>query len=259
MIAEELAESCYIKVTESLPPISALGAVPKPSWGIRLIHDCSQPERRSLNDYSTKIDVRYQTLQAATRLLRRDYYIAKVDLKSAYRSVGLHPSQYPFTGLKRTFCGETELTYLCDTRLCFGARKSPGIFHRLTQAIQCMMRHRGYTNVVYLDDFLVIGRTQEECTDAHTALFKLLRMIGFSIAWDKVEGPTQGQMNAKDVPLEWVSFSALLVCQWVLILAVLVCQWVLTLPKWYTNLYFQHSISFFNLFCVICTQGYAPM
>ncbi len=189
--AEELAKGCYIKVKEPPPLISALAAVPKANGGIRLIHDCSQPEGRSLNDYSTKIDVRYQTLQAVTRLLRRDYYIAKVDLKSAYRSVGLHPSQYPFTGLRWTFCGETEPTYLCDTRLCFGARKSPGIFHRLTQAVRRMMCHPGYTVVVYLDDFLVIGRTQEECADAYTALLGLLCMLGFSTTWDKVEGPTQ--------------------------------------------------------------------
>ncbi len=39
-----------------------------------------------------------------------------------------------------------------------------------------------------------------------------------------------GQINARDVSLEWVSFSGILVSQWVLILAVLVCQWVLMLP-----------------------------
>ncbi len=191
IINEELAEGRYVKLDNPPPLISALGAVPKASGGIRLIHDCSQPTGRSLNDYASKLDVRYQTLRSVTSQLRRGYYLAKVDLKSAYRSVGLQPSQYVFTGLQWTFSGDHEPTYMCDTRLCFGARKSPGIFHRLTQAVRRMMRRRGFTVVVYLDDFLVLGRTKEECTDAFTTLVTLLRTLGFSIAWDKVEGPTQ--------------------------------------------------------------------
>ena len=55
----------------------------------------------------------------------------------------------------------------CDTRLPFGAKSSPEIFHRLTQAVRRMMGKRGFVNiVVYLDNFLVFGATQAECTHA---------------------------------------------------------------------------------------------
>ena len=82
IINEDLAEGRYVKLGYPPPLISSLGAVPKASGGIRLIHDCSQLAGRSLNDY-----VRYQTLRLVTSQLRPGYYIAKVDLKSVYQSV----------------------------------------------------------------------------------------------------------------------------------------------------------------------------
>ena len=82
--------------------------------------------------------------------------MAKIDLKSAYRSVHLHPSQYAFTGFKRMFKNNDHFTYLYDTALPFGSRKSPSIFHRLSQSVRRMMKRMGYDIVVYLDDFLIV-------------------------------------------------------------------------------------------------------
>nr|XP_006811453.1 PREDICTED: uncharacterized protein LOC102805208 [Saccoglossus kowalevskii] len=50
----------------------------------------------------------------------------------------------------------------------------------------------GYDSlVVYLDDFLVITESYESCIKAVNVLIRLLRNLGFSISWRKVEGPTQ--------------------------------------------------------------------
>ena len=38
-----------------------------------------------------------------------------------YRHVGLHPSQYKFTGMQWHFEGDSKPTYMYDTRLPFGA------------------------------------------------------------------------------------------------------------------------------------------
>jgi len=191
-IVQELVEGRYVKVPAKPPLISALGAIPKADGDIRLIHDCSQPVGRALNDFATnKFEIKYQTLRSATKHLSRGCYLAKVDLKGAYRSVGLHPSQHAFTGLKWKFAGDSEYTYMVDKCLPFGARKSPGIFHRLTQAVRRMMERRGFIIVVYLDDFLLISRTKEHCTEALNTLIGLLRLLGFCIAWNKTECPTQ--------------------------------------------------------------------
>ena len=117
---------------------------------VRLIHDCSRPIGNAVTilDYSNK----FETLDDATSLIRQVYYMAKCDLKSAYRSVAISKESQQYTGLK--FELDSRLIYLCDTKLRFGSRMAPGIFHRLTQSVKRMMARRGFTvMVVYLDDF----------------------------------------------------------------------------------------------------------
>ena len=69
-----------------------------------------------------------------------------------------------------------------DDKLPFGAKASPTIFHRISQAVKRMMYRRGFMMVVaYQDDFLVIGHTQSECDMAWRALIKLLEDLGLDI------------------------------------------------------------------------------
>ena len=118
--------------------------------------------------------------------------MAKIDLKSAYRSVRVHSSNWPACGLKWTFEGNPTASYMVDTALPFGSRRAPGHFHRLTQAVRRMMARCGYHGVVaYLDDFLIVESSFQKCLDAQNCLILLLRELGFSIAWDKVEGPSK--------------------------------------------------------------------
>ena len=141
--------------------ISALGAIPKAdSEDLRLIHDCSMPPGRGVNSYIDIDKQKFSTIDDAVRSIEHGYFLAKVDLRHAYRSVPVHPSNYKALGLKWRFKGSRCFTYFVDTRLPFGGRSAPGIFHRLTQAVYRMMKRRGFVVIVYLDDFLVIGKNQ---------------------------------------------------------------------------------------------------
>jgi hypothetical protein len=193
-IISEIEEGRYV-VTSSKPTIvSALGAIPKAGTDeIRLIHDCSQPSGLAVNDYASLDEgTRYQSVQDAVRILKPGSFLAKVDLKSAYRSVPVHPSNWQALGLQWCFHGDLEPTFMYDTRLPFGSKLAPGIFHRLTQAVCRMLQRKGIRGIiVYLDDFLVVADSYEECLRALNALWGLLRCLGFAISWGKVEGPTQ--------------------------------------------------------------------
>ncbi len=189
-ILTELAEGNYVVVDEKPTIVSALGAIPKPDGGIRLIHDGSMPQGHAMNDYAKAEECQYQSLQDALDLVQAGFYMAKIDLKSAYRSVKIHPSNYQATGLQWTFEGDAQPTYLCDTKLPFGSRKAPAIFNRLTQAVRRMMQRKGYFIVAYLDDFFVVGATKEECRQGFNILLALLRKLGFQISYNKVVCPT---------------------------------------------------------------------
>ena len=181
-------------ITQTKPTIvSALGAIPKPhSDKIRLIHDCSRPQHCNVNSYATTHQFSYVTVEKAVSQIKPNAYLAKIDLKSAYRHVPIHPSNYRATGLSWTFKGDHHTTYLYDNKLPFGAAKSPEIFHRLTQAVTRMMARRGFRTILaYLDDFLIIGDSKHECELAYSELILLLGELGFSINWEKAVAPTQ--------------------------------------------------------------------
>ena len=183
----EIKEGNYVVVKNKPKIISALGAIPKPDGDVRLIHDCSQPFGSSLNDYSTIDSVKYQSVNDALNMIRPHWYQCKIDLRWAYRVCGINPAHYAFTGLKWRFSGDNDDTYLIDTRLSFGARKSPHIFHRLTQAVKRMMARRGFDAVVvFLDDFYCAAETWEKCCEVQSTLIFLLRSLGFHINWNKV-------------------------------------------------------------------------
>ena len=123
--------------------ISPLGLVPKSDGGHRLIHDCSAPAGKSLNSYAVDFDkCKYESVDSAVAMLHQGYYMAKVDIKAAYRSVAIKPSNFRATGLR--WCLGNKLVTMVDTCLPFGAKASPTIFHRLSQSIKRIMACRGF-------------------------------------------------------------------------------------------------------------------
>ena len=95
--------------------------------------------------------------------------MAKVDLKQAYRSVPISKHSQQVTGLKCQFGYNT--VYLQDTRLCFGSKLAPGIFHRLTQVVKRMLKRRRLkATVVNLDDFFIKAETFADCISALNTL-----------------------------------------------------------------------------------------
>ena len=195
IISEEIESGNYVIINNQPTIVSAIGAVPKPdSDDVRLIHDCSMPEGHGLNSYANDVNhFQFASLDDAIRLLKPGYCMSKIDLHHAYHSVPIHPKNYQGTGLKWKFKGnKAKFTFLVDTRLPFGGRRSPEIFHRLTQAVRGIMARKGYhALVVYLDDFLITGESKEACQAAFDALLALLQNLGLSNGWHKVVHPTQ--------------------------------------------------------------------
>ncbi|CAG2234983.1 unnamed protein product [Mytilus edulis] len=187
----EIENGNYIFADEKPKIISPMGVIPKPGGGIRLIHDCSRPEGSAVNDFAGDSSKQiFQTLDDATKLVTANCYMAKVDLKSAYRSVQISKTSQQVTGFRWTFPDGREFT-LFDRKLPFGSKLAPGIFHRLSQAVRRIMSRKGFTIVAYLDDFFICEHTKSRCKEALNVLITLLRYLGFAINWSKVVDPCQ--------------------------------------------------------------------
>lgn len=191
IIIGEILEGNYI-VTDTKPTIvSALGAVPKDDGDLRPIHDCSLPESTGLNAHAPEFPHQsYESVDSAVKMLKADYYMAKIDIRHAYRSIPISKQSCRATGLHWTFMNGSSV-YMYDCKMPFGASASATIFHRISQAVKRMMARRGYDNLVaYQDDYLIIGSTYAECHAAWEEMQMLLKRLGFQLNASKLVPPT---------------------------------------------------------------------
>jgi len=130
-------------------------------------------------------------LKVACKLIKPNSYLCKVDLKNAYRSVRIHKSNCSLTGLHWKFEGDSDSTYFYDTKLPFGASKSPSIFQSLLSAVCRIMKLHNVIVIAYLDDFLIIDESYDKCRNSLQKLLEILRLLGFHINYDKIVRPTQ--------------------------------------------------------------------
>ena len=117
--------------------ISRFGLIPKNNqpgkW--RLILDLSSPEGHSVNDGIPKppFTVQYvsvDTFIAGIMSHGHGTLLAKFDVASAYRNVGIHPSNCPLLRMK------WHEQYFVDMTLPFGLRLTPFIFTAITDLVE---------------------------------------------------------------------------------------------------------------------------
>ena len=172
--------------------ISRFGVIPKKSqpgkW--RLIVDLSYPNEASVNDgiSSALCSLSYASVDEAADIilkLGRNTQLAKMDIKSAYRIVPVHPEDRWLLGM--AWMGKIYI----DTVLPFGLRSAPKVFNAIADALEWIMHTEGVGHSLhYLDDFLFIGRPQSgECGTALQTALTVCKELGVPIADGKVHGP----------------------------------------------------------------------
>ena len=171
---------------------SRFGVIPKGSSGKwRLIVHMSVPEGASVNDGVSKplSSLSYVGISDAAEGIRQlgaGALLAKIDVKSAYRNVPIHPDDRWLTGMI------WEGALFIDTALPFGLRSAPKISTALADAAEWILRRAGVKFIIhYLDDFLIIGAPDSpECKTALRIVIEIFEKLGFLLAIDKLDGPT---------------------------------------------------------------------
>ena len=171
--------------------VSRFGVIPKGTTGKwRLIVDLSSPEGGSVNDgvdaglcSLSYVGVEEAAQEVAT--VGRGALLAKVDVKSAYRNIPIHPHDRWLLGM------QWDGALYIDTALPFGLRSAPIIFTAIADAVQWILQQEGVRFVIhYLDDFLLIGMPgSEECAESLAILLRTFKRLGLPIAVNKLEGP----------------------------------------------------------------------
>jgi hypothetical protein len=158
---------------------SPIGAVPKDEDDWRRIHHLSWPRNGdSVNAFIEDIELRYPSFDDAVKMARklgRGALLAKVDVKSAFRCVAVHPSDRHLLGMK--WLGK----YYVDLCLPFGMKSSPGLWERYASLAHWIaLTQFGVRWLVhYVDDFLIAGAPDsDECKRAVEALCKCFAILG---------------------------------------------------------------------------------
>ena len=143
---------------------SKIGVIPKKhmqgKWW--LIVDLSSPERMIVNDGidPALCSLKYTRVeQVAEKVfeLGPGAQLAKIDVKSAYRIVPVHPDDRPLLGML------WQYRLYIDASLPFGLRSAPKLFNAIADALEWIARHLGVEFLWhYLDDFITIGRPDSE-------------------------------------------------------------------------------------------------
>ena len=110
---------------------------------------------------------RMNSIDTAVSFSTPSCFYSIVDIESAWRWIPVFSPHRELQGFRWMFGTHDSTKYndFVDNRLYFGLSCAPFIFNRISNAIIVrMMARRGFRAVVnYLDDFLIIGSTQEEC------------------------------------------------------------------------------------------------
>ena len=168
---------------------SPLGIVPKkdPSE-FRLIHHLSYPPGSSVNDFIPEdySSVHYASINDTISVVKRKgagCFMAKTDVKSAFRIIPIHPDDFPLLGMKWQ-------NYF-DRRLLMGCSSSCAIFEAFSTALEWLVMNRLGTSAVLhiLDDFLFVAESQDKCHADLTNFLSMCEHIGVPIAQEKTVGP----------------------------------------------------------------------
>ena len=173
--------------------ISPLGIVEKKTPGeYRVIHHLSYPSGLSINDGIPReyASVKYTSItDAISKIVQvgKNAYLAKSDIKSAFRIIPINPSDYHLLGMK------WQGNYYFDRCLPMGASSSCSIFEKFSSALEWIVQGKiGNAFVLHvLDDFLFIANNYDECHRALEIFLKICKDIGVPIAPEKTFYPTQ--------------------------------------------------------------------
>ena len=139
--------------------------MPKKSPGeFRLIHHLSYTAGSSVNESIPKelASVRYATIDDAIRLIKslgKGCFLAKTDIKSAFRIIPVSPNDFPLLGM------EWQGKFYFDKCLPMGFSSSCNIFETFSTALEWIAMNKLNASAVIhiLDDFLFIAPSKEKC------------------------------------------------------------------------------------------------
>ena len=182
-LAEYMAFGAVERLPDHPPPtmIQPLHVVIKPMKAPRLVIDLS----RNLNQHLPYTYFSYSNVTTAVSQASQGCWFAKLDISKCYLSLPINPEFYDY------FTFSLDGKYYRFTGMPFGLATAPRICTQLLGVVAWDMEEQRAKLVRYLDDFLFIARTREECQRMLDDAIATLARYGLVVNQAKTAGPSQ--------------------------------------------------------------------
>nr|XP_012232431.1 PREDICTED: uncharacterized protein LOC105678035 [Linepithema humile] len=150
--------------------LSSFFLIEKPSGGYRFILNL-----KGFNRFIHAPHFKMEDWKTVIRLISPGDYLASIDLEDAYLLVPVHQNDRKF--LRFRFLGQLYQFRV----LPFGLASAPYIFTKILRPVAYFLRVKGFSSVIYLDDFLLIAPSYNQCRKNIRATRQLLLSLGFLI------------------------------------------------------------------------------
>lgn len=154
--------------------ISSIFLTPKPNGKYRFILNLKNLNRFIMTDH-----FKLEDLRTAIKLVTQGCWMTTLDLKDAYLLVKIHENSKKYL---RFIYGQKLYQF---NVLPFGLNTAPFVFTKITKPIVKLLRTAGLLSTLYLDDWLLLGRTFSDCVQNLDITKKLLVSLGFIINEEK--------------------------------------------------------------------------
>lgn len=154
--------------------VSSYFLVPKPDGSFRFILNL-----KKLNQFIKAPHFKLEDIRTAARLIFPGVHMCTIDLRDAYYLISIQKESRRF--LRFEFEGQL-FQFTC---LPFGLSMAPFIFTKIMKPVVRHLRLRGYSSVIYLDDFLCVEENAEKCIKNVRETVEMLEFLGFLINEEK--------------------------------------------------------------------------
>lgn len=141
---------------------------------LRLILDCSH-----LNKFIARYRFKLEGMSVALRYFTQGCFMIKLDLKSGYHHIDIHPNHQKYLSFK------FRPNVYSFTVLPFGLSSAPYAFTKILRPFVSRWRSLGFKVVMYLDDLIAFGETLEKVMALSTVILRDLTEAGFVVNTDK--------------------------------------------------------------------------
>lgn len=154
--------------------ISSVFLVPKPDGSHRFILNLKR-----LNEYLVSPHFKMEDQRTVQKLLCRNDFMAKIDLKDAYYLIKIKESHQKYL----RFRFRNNIYEFCC--MPFGLTSAPRVFTKLLKPVIHILRKQKIKSVIYLDDFLIMNESYENCLENIRTSISLLERLGFVVNYKK--------------------------------------------------------------------------